>query len=93
MSTGPNFVIVMSDQHSPRVLGCAGNAIVRTPHLDALAARGVHFPNAYCASPLCGPSRMSFMTSRIPSHNRAWTNECVLCSDISTFAHCLGTAG
>lgn len=89
----PNLVIILTDQHSPHVLGCAGDGVVRTPRLDQLAATGVTFRNAYCASPVCGPSRMSFMTGRTPSHNQSWTNDCVLRSDIPTFAHSLGAAG
>ena len=89
----PNFLIILSDQHSPHIAGCYGDPVVRTPHLDALAARGVRFTDAYCASPLCGPSRMSLMTGRLPSHTRAYTNECALAQDIPTFAHSLGAAG
>ena len=36
----PNLVVVMSDQHNPQVLGCAGDPVIRTPHLDRLAAAG-----------------------------------------------------
>ena len=39
----PNLVVAMSDQHNPRVLGCAGDPVIRTPHLDRLAAQGVWF--------------------------------------------------
>jgi choline-sulfatase len=84
---------MMSDQHSKHVLGCYGNPLVRTPHLDGLAAGGVRFTNAYCASPLCVPSRMAFMTSRTPSHNRVWSNSHILHSGIPTWAHALGAAG
>ncbi|MFQ6096981.1 MAG: sulfatase-like hydrolase/transferase, partial [Armatimonadota bacterium] len=93
MSSRPNLLVIMSDQHNPHVLGCCGDEVVRTPHLDALAHGGVLFENAYCPSPLCVPSRMSFMTSRHPTDNRAWTNACQLSSDIPTFAHALGAAG
>lgn len=83
----------MSDQHSPHVLGCAGDPVVRTPHLDRLAAQGVRFSNTYCPSPLCVPSRMSLLTAQQPSAIRVWTNACVLGSDVPTFAHALGAAG
>ncbi|MBT3382021.1 MAG: sulfatase-like hydrolase/transferase [Lentisphaerae bacterium] len=89
----PNVLIIMSDQHSRHFLGCYGNDIVRTPHLDALAARGMRFESAYCPSPLCVPSRMSFMTGRTPSANRVWSNNDVLSSRIPTWAHSLGAAG
>ena len=87
MSSQPNVVIFMSDQHNRGVLGCAGDEVVRTPNLDALAERGVQFTDAYCPSPLCVPSRMSFMTSRYPSDQRVISNQCVLDSNIPTFAH------
>lgn len=89
----PNLILIISDQHNADVLGCAGDAVVRTPNLDALAAGGVRFENAYCGSPLCVPSRMTFMTSRHCSDIEVWTNGCTLASDIPTFAHSLGAAG
>ena len=57
----PNIVLIMSDQHNPHAMGCAGNPIVQTPNLDALARRGVRFGNAYCPYPLCAPSRSGFI--------------------------------
>ena len=86
----PNILLIMSDQHSKHALGCYGNPIVQTPHLDALASRGVAFSNAYCTYPLCGPSRMSFLTGMHPHEIQAFTNACQLPSDVPTFAHALG---
>ena len=53
----------------------------------------MRFASAYCPSPLCVPSRMSFMTSRLPCRNRVWTNQHILSSAIPTWAHVLGAAG
>ena len=53
----PNVVLIMSDQHNARVMGCAGHPIIHTPHLDRLAGDGVRFTSAYCPYPLCAPSR------------------------------------
>ena len=92
-SGSPNILILMTDQHSKHHLGCYGDEVVRTPNLDALAARGVTLDNAYCASPHCVPSRMSFMTGRRPTANEVWNNLHVLRSDIPTWAHALGAAG
>jgi choline-sulfatase len=89
----PNILLMMADQHSPHVLGCYGDRVVKTPHLDRLAGRGVRFDNTYCQAPLCVPSRMSFLTSRQPSDNRVWINANELASDVPTFAHALGAGG
>jgi choline-sulfatase len=64
----------MSDEHNPRVLGCAGNKVVKTPHLDRLAAGGTYFADAYCNSPICVPSRASFATGHYVHTVRFWDN-------------------
>jgi len=91
--THPNILVLISDQHSRYHLGCYGDTLVRTPHLDGLAREGMTFDAAYCAAPLCVPSRMSFMTGRRPSANRVWNNGHILSSAIPTWAHSLGAAG
>ncbi|MCA9050933.1 MAG: sulfatase, partial [Planctomycetaceae bacterium] len=53
-------------------LGCYGHTQVRTPHLDALASRGVLFRKAYCQQAVCNPSRASLMTGRHPDTLRIW---------------------
>lgn len=88
-----NIVLIMSDQHSRHVLGCYGNEIIDTPNLDKLAARGVTFNNAYCPYPICVPSRMGFMTGKIPSNIRVYDNHCALASLQPTYAHALKRHG
>ena len=68
MHTGSqsNILVIMTDQQSSHMLGCAGTPHVRTPHLDALAEEGVRFERAYVTFPLCVPSRSSMMTGRPP---------------------------
>lgn len=92
MSDRPDILILFSDQHC-RLAGCYGDAVVRTPHLDALAAGGVTFDAAYCPSPICLPSRMSLLTGRMPHAQACWTNTDILPSGIPTYAHALGAAG
>ena len=93
MADQPNILLIVSDQHSNQVMGCAGDDVVRTPNLDALATRGTIFEHAHCAAPLCVPSRMTMLTGRHCSDIGVWTNSCYLGSDLPTFAHALGAAG
>ena len=69
-----NVVLVMSDEHRPDALGCAGHQLVETPTLDALAVEGTRFSAAYCSSPLCAPSRASFATGRYVHETGYWDN-------------------
>ncbi len=83
----PNLLVIMSDEHAPMFSSSYGHPIVRTPNLDRLAATGVTYEAAYCNSPLCVPSRMSFMTGRYPHEVEAWDNTMPLRSDVPTWAH------
>ena len=65
----------MADQLRYDYLGCNGHPSIQTPNIDALAARGVNFTNAFCQSAVCGPSRMSFYTGRyVFTHGGTWNN-------------------
>ena len=73
MTKRPNVLWIMADQLRFDYLSCYGHPHLHTPHLDALAARGVRFTNAYVQSPVCGPSRMSAYTGRyVRSHGSTW---------------------
>ena len=93
MTDRPNILFLFSDQHTRKITGCYGDAVVRTPNLDRLAASGVVFDNAYTPSPLCVPARMALLTGRHPYAQRCWTNSDALASDVPTVAHALGRAG
>jgi arylsulfatase A-like enzyme len=68
-----NVLFIMCDQLRWDYLSCNGHPGLQTPHIDALAARGVNFTRAYVQSPVCGPSRMSFYTGRyMRSHGSNW---------------------
>ena len=70
-----NVLFIMCDQLRHDFLGCTGHPHLKTPNIDALAARGVRFDRAYVQSPICGPSRMSTYTGRyVRSHGSTWNN-------------------
>ncbi|MBT5058185.1 MAG: sulfatase-like hydrolase/transferase [Gemmatimonadetes bacterium] len=70
----PNIIFIMGDQHSRAVTGCYGHDIVQTPNIDRLADTGIRYDNAFCASPLCGPSRVSWITGTQPHTHGAVTH-------------------
>ncbi|MCA0342019.1 MAG: sulfatase-like hydrolase/transferase [Proteobacteria bacterium] len=69
-----NLLVIMSDEHSRKVLGCYGHPIVKTPNLDALARRGTRFTAAYTPSPICVPARAAFATGRHAHEIACWDN-------------------
>jgi arylsulfatase A-like enzyme len=62
----PNIIVILSDDQGTVDLGAAGARDIATPHLDALAKRGVRFTQFYSAAPLCSPSRAALLTGRHP---------------------------
>ncbi len=73
MTSTRNVLFIMCDQLRRDHLGCYGHPYLRTRHIDALAARGVRFDNAFVTSGVCGPSRMSYYTGRtMTSHGANW---------------------
>ncbi len=63
----PNIVFILTDDLGINDLGCYGRHEHHTPHLDALAAEGTRFTSAYCAQPICSPSRAAIMTGKNPA--------------------------
>ncbi len=70
----PNIVMFVADQLRCDALSCYGNAICRTPNLDALAAAGVRFDRAYATSPVCSPSRASLLSGLYPHNHGVMLN-------------------
>ncbi len=93
MTARPNFLILMADQLTAGALPAYGNRVARTPHIDALAAAGHVVESFYCNSPLCAPSRYSFLAGRLPAAIGAYDNAAEFPAEVPTFAHYLRSAG
>ena len=91
--SGMNVLFIMSDEHNRDIAGCYGNSIVRTPNIDALAARGVVFENAYCNSPICVPSRASLATGDYVHRIGYWDSAAAYDGRIPSWHHRVRDAG
>ncbi|WP_226529218.1 choline-sulfatase [Metabacillus niabensis] len=89
----PNIVMIMADQMAFDVIGALGHPTVKTPNIDRLVQSGVTFENAYCNSPICAPSRASFVSGKFISNIGVYDNGSELSSDTPTFLHHLRRAG
>lgn len=88
-----NVLLLMSDQHRRDALGVAGSRYARTPNLDALARSGMRFEAAYCANPVCTPSRASLLTGLYTHNHQAYNNTTPWPFSHKTIAHYFGAAG
>lgn len=61
-----NVLFIISDDLTYTALSCYGNTVVKTPNIDAIAAKGTRFTRAFCQGTYCGPSRASFMSGYYP---------------------------
>ena len=75
VTTKPNVLVIIVDQLFADAMSCAGRSFVKTPAMDSLAAAGARFARAYCADPVCVPSRLSMLTGAMPSRVGIETNE------------------
>jgi len=79
----PNIVFVIADDLRHDALGVTGSKFAKTPHLDRLAAEGARFTNFFCATPLCSPSRASFLTGLYAHTHRVINNDKIGLTEIS----------
>ena len=102
----PNLVVIYTDEHNFRTLGCyrkllpkaqaeiwgEGN-VVETPHIDTIADAGAICTSFYATTPVCSPSRGTFISGIYPQNTPVTTNNIKLDDDIVTFADLLRRKG
>lgn len=84
-----NLVIIMSDEHNPKVMGCAGHPIVQTPNLDHIASSGTCFTSAYTTSPVCIPARAGFACGQYIHQIGYWDNADAYDGSVPSWHHAL----
>ncbi len=88
-----NTLILLTDEQDANALGCAGHPFVKTPHLDALAARGTRFTQALTPSPICVPARAALATGQWVHNIGYWDNAMGYDGRVPSWAHALQKAG
>ena len=91
--TPANLLIVMSDEHDPRWMGCSGSRLLVTPNLDRLAARGTRFTAAYTTCPICVPARAAFAVGKYIHQIGYWDNADPYEGSIPSWHHRLRAKG
>jgi choline-sulfatase len=90
--TPANTLVILSDEHQARAMGCAGHPFVQTPNLDRLAGRGLRFLNAVTPSPICVPARAAFATGQPVHRCRYWDNSIAYDGRVRGWGHALQDA-
>lgn len=94
-ATGPNVVLIMTDDQGIGDFGVTGNRVIETPHIDAMAKRSASMSNFY-VSPVCSPTRASLMTGRYNYRTRVidtWLGRSMMDPGEVTVAEALSKAG
>jgi arylsulfatase A-like enzyme len=91
--TRPNILLILTDQQRCDTLSCYGSSFTSTPNLDRLASEGILFTRAYCAAPLCTPSRASIFTGQYQSRHGVWHTGVNFPENIRLASHLFNEAG
>ena len=89
----PNVILLIADQHNAKVSTAYGHPFIHTPNMQRLAERGTVYESAYCASPLCVPSRSAFMSGRWPHETEIFNNCKVFEHDYPSYGAVLAEQG
>ncbi|MEM7303029.1 MAG: sulfatase [Pseudomonadota bacterium] len=93
MSKKPNILLIYADQMRYDAMGCSGNPLIRTPHIDRLASEGVQFTEAYTSYPICCPFRASVLTGKYAQGHGMVQNHFPLRGDQTFLAECMNDIG
>ena len=93
MNRKPNILFIFSDQQRWDTMGCYGQKLNVTPHLDQLAREGVRFDQAFTCQPVCGPARSCLQTGLYPTETGCYRNDIALDVNERTIAHHLSESG
>ena len=85
----PNVLLLWTDEQRADTMACYGNTFVQAPRLNRLAEQSFAFKNAYCATPVCTPSRATIMTGLLPHTHRCIENNTPLSRETRTIAEML----
>jgi len=89
----PNLLVIYTDEHHYNTLGCYGGKIVETPNIDWLAEKGALCTSFYATTPVCSPSRASFVSGKYPQNTPVVQNSIPLSDEVVTFAEILKREG
>lgn len=89
----PNFLVIITDQQRADHLSCMGNPVLKTPHIDAIAAAGRRYEKFYVSIPICMPNRATLFTGRMPSVHGAHCNGAPLALSSNTMTELMRRAG
>ncbi|MHC4887664.1 MAG: sulfatase-like hydrolase/transferase, partial [Planctomycetota bacterium] len=89
----PNIVFVFGDQWRAQALGYAGNSVVQTPHLDALAGESINFHQAVSGCPVCTPYRASLISGQYPLTHGCFLNDVCLSNEATSIAQAFTASG
>lgn len=93
MTTRPNILFIMADDHAAKAIGCYGHGINQTPHLDRLASEGMRLNHCYVSNSICTPSRAAILTGTYNHVNGVMTLADSLNNRLPNVAKHLRSAG
>ena len=88
-----NVLVIQTDEHHFKTLGCYGGKIVKTPNIDWIARHGALATSFYATTPVCSPSRGALISGRYPQSTKVTNNNIPLDDHVVTFAEVLRRQG